>query len=90
MNTKLAAGSEAPVADAETIRARRADAVAGNVTAWAIPVRKKRVDGEWLLLVRHPEGGMTWVPPVALEEQEAQTIIEQGGWVDDLEQIPTV
>jgi len=44
----------------------------------------------WMVLVPDEEAGLGWVAAVQPSEEMARRIVEHGGWVDDLSQVPTV
>lgn len=45
----------------------------------------------WLILVRDPVAGLFWTEPVVSQDKdEAAEWIERGGWLDELESIPTI
>ena len=45
---------------------------------------------EWMYLVEDPVAGLGWVAATQMIESMAVSVLEQGGWVDTPENVPTV
>lgn len=45
---------------------------------------------KWLLLVPDPVAGCRWEAPAQFRPDFLQSVLERGGWADDLEQIPMI
>jgi hypothetical protein len=61
----------------------------GKVLGKSIGVRDLMAD-HWYYLVPDEEAGLAWAPAVMPDPQLAERIIEQGGWVDHPEEVPTL